>query len=66
MVQYALHRVIQCTLVTDSQYPTPWNHFQFFRNIYVKKILFMVAKPNAPFLFTITIPMYSPQNGLPL
>ena len=30
------------------------------------EILFKVTKPNAPCLYTLTLPMYSPQNGLPL
>ena len=41
------------------------NHFGFFRIIYLTKILFVVAKPNAPCLYTITIPLYSAQNGVP-
>ena len=41
------------------------NHFGLFRKIDLTEILFVVGKPNVPCLYTITIPMYSAQNGFP-
>ena len=59
MVLYTLCRTMHCALDTDSLCPRAWE-------IHLMEFIFVVEKPNASCLNTVTKPMYSAQNGFPL